>query len=50
MAAPLGIAPTSEENPTQPEVSTIASNRRTLFDGLEGRASNACQTTASAPF
>jgi hypothetical protein len=44
----LGIPRTSEEIQPKLELSTIASNRRTLFDGLEARISNACHITASA--
>jgi hypothetical protein len=43
-----GIPRTSEEIQPKLEVSTIASNRRTLFDGLEARASYACYIAASA--
>lgn len=43
-----GIPRTSEEIQPELQLSTIASNRRTLFDGLEARASNACHITASA--
>jgi len=42
------IPPTSKENPTETQSINIDSNGRRLFDGLEGRASNACYITGSA--